>query len=286
MFRSLAVASAVIAFFLAILGSWVRISGAGMSCPDWPLCNGSLIPHLQGGVIFEWSHRLLALIEGFLLIGTLLSGLRVRTAISGVSPALGILVGVFLLQVALGGITVQLANRPDSVVSHWATAMALLATLTTLATLAILRPRTPLRLTPLTGPLSLTVLAAFATMCAGVYVSSSGAGLACLGIFGCGASLLGLDPFQHAQMLHRLFAATLLVIAGFTTYCVFAQRPRRDRVAAAAGIGLALLLLQIVLGLANVAAFMPLALREAHAMCAVATFLAYVVAALFDALGE
>jgi len=160
--------------------------------------------------------------------------------------------------------------------------MALLATLTTLATLSIVRPRTPLRLTPLTGRFSLTVLAAFATMCAGVYVSSTGAGLACLGLPGCGASLWGLDPFQHAQMLHRFLASALFVIAALTTALAFVRQ--RGRSAIAAGIGLALLFLQIALGFANVAAFMPLGLREAHAACAVATFLAFVVAALLDAL--
>lgn len=27
-----------------ILGAWVRLTGSGMSCPDWPLCYGFFFP--------------------------------------------------------------------------------------------------------------------------------------------------------------------------------------------------------------------------------------------------
>jgi heme A synthase len=282
-FRSLAVAAAALAFFLAVLGSWVRINGAGMTCPDWPLCNGSLIPRFDGGVIYEWSHRLVALIEGFILIGAVICGFRVRKSIADVSPVLGVLAVVFLLQVALGGITVQLSNRPDSVVYHWAAAMALLATLTTLAVLSIIQPSTKMRLTPVTIALSVAALTCVAAMCAGAYVSSSGAGLACVGIPGCGNSFWGSDLLQHAQMIHRGLAAVFFVTALIATgYTTFARRG--SAAATAAGIGFVLVLVQISLGFANVLALLPIGLREAHAANAAATFLAYVIAAVLDAL--
>ena len=31
-------------FFQIILGAWVRLTGSGMSCPDWPLCYGMIFP--------------------------------------------------------------------------------------------------------------------------------------------------------------------------------------------------------------------------------------------------
>ena len=280
-FRYLAVSAAALAFFLAVLGSWVRINGAGMTCPDWPLCNGSLIPRFEGGVIYEWSHRLVALIEGFILLGAVVAGFRIRKQIRGVTPVLATLGIIFLVQVALGGITVQLSNRPDSVVYHWVAAMALLATLTTLAALAILRPTSKLAFTPRVGWLALTAIVGVATMCAGVFVSSSGAGLACSGIPGCGTQFWGADVLQHAQMLHRLLAASFFVIAVCAT--ILTVR-RGGRSAIAASIGSVLLLVQISLGFANVVYFLPIGLREAHAANAAATFLAFVIASVLEAL--
>jgi heme a synthase len=43
-YRALAVPTAVAAYLLVLLGGLVRISGAGLACPDWPLCHGWLSP--------------------------------------------------------------------------------------------------------------------------------------------------------------------------------------------------------------------------------------------------
>ena len=45
---------------LIVLGALVRAHGAGLSCPDWPLCFGDLIPQLDFKVAFEFGHRVLA----------------------------------------------------------------------------------------------------------------------------------------------------------------------------------------------------------------------------------
>ena len=41
-FRRLALAGAVLAFGVVVLGAWVRLSAAGLGCPDWPGCYGHL----------------------------------------------------------------------------------------------------------------------------------------------------------------------------------------------------------------------------------------------------
>ena len=48
--------------FLISLGSFVRVTGSGLACPDWPLCNGSIIPAFEYHVLIEYSHRLSAAI--------------------------------------------------------------------------------------------------------------------------------------------------------------------------------------------------------------------------------
>jgi len=282
-FRGFALASAVLAFAIAVLGSWVRINGAGLTCPDWPLCHGEIVPSLHGGVVLEWSHRLIAFVEGFVVVGAIVTGLRVRKRIAGVTPALAALAGIFTLQVALGGATVLLSNSPLSVMLHWGTGMALLAILTTLAVLSVLAPaELPRRGGEAAPALLLAALFGFVTMCLGAYVSSSNAGLACATFPGCEGSLLGHGAAQALQMAHRIAAATFALGAVFATFVAFGSGSPRVRAFATAGS--ALIGVQIALGAANVIWHLPTAMREAHAANAGATFLAFVVAAVLAAL--
>ncbi|GAC1415136.1 MAG: COX15/CtaA family protein [Candidatus Velthaea sp.] len=279
MFRTFSLAAAIAAFALAVLGSWIRINGAGMTCPDWPLCNGQIVPPLDGGVILEWSHRMIAFLEGILLIGATVTGWQARRRIAYIKPVLGFIGAAFALQVVLGAATVALSNSPISVVWHWATAMAFLGGLTALAILAVVQPPAgiaPRAQTGLYGLLGATVIAAFAAMCIGSYVSSSGAGLACTTFPACEGTWLGLTSGQFAQMLHRAVAGVFFMLATVAAY--WAAFSTTSRVRAATLTGYALIVVQIVLGLANVAWALPTPLREAHAANAGAAFLAFVVA--------
>jgi heme A synthase len=279
MFRAFSLAAVIAAFALAVLGSWVRINGAGLTCPDWPLCHGHLIPTFDSGVILEWSHRLVAFIDGFLVLGALVTGWQARARIAYIKPVLGFIGVVFAFQVFLGAATVALANNPPSVAWHWATAMLFLGGLTALAILAIAQPALPAVRRPQTGlytMLAATVVAAFAATCAGAYVSSSGAGLACLSFPTCGPNAFGDSSAQAVQMLHRVVAGLFFVLATVAAY--WAALATTDRVRIATLAGYALVVLQIVLGIANVAFALPVSLREAHAANAGAAFLAFVAA--------
>ena len=56
-------------FLQIILGAWVRLTGSGMSCPDWPLCYGMIFPtpekiqsldiieYTYFQIFLEWIHR-------------------------------------------------------------------------------------------------------------------------------------------------------------------------------------------------------------------------------------
>jgi heme A synthase len=280
----LAQASALLAWLLAVLGSWTRINGAGLACPDWPLCHGSLVPALQGGVILEWSHRAVALTESLVLLATLVAGFRLRRRVAGLWPTLLALVAVFALQVGLGGATVLLGNSPISVMLHWGTAMLLLAVLVTLALLAILAPANDgtavFAFGRATGLLVAATVLAFLTSCLGALVSASGAGLACSGFPACDGSVLGATHAQYLQMTHRLLAAATFLCALPAAFTL-PRAPARAKIATS--IALALVVLQIALGTANVLWSLPIALRETHAANAGATFSAFVVALLLTA---
>ena len=56
----LATALVTTTYVLLVFGASVRVHGAGLACPDWPLCFGEVIPTLNFEVGLEWGHRVLA----------------------------------------------------------------------------------------------------------------------------------------------------------------------------------------------------------------------------------
>jgi heme A synthase len=282
----LALAADAVALLTVLLGSWTRINGAGMTCPDWPLCRGRLIPSLGDGTLWEWTHRLLAFLVAPLTVALVVTAWRNRRRSPFLQPTLLIAATLFVLQVLLGAATVRLANTPVSVVLHWATAMAFIASLSAIAVFAAAGQQTPAPARAgayVVAALGGTALVAFLTMCIGAYVSSSGAGLACLSIPGCAGNVVVYSPGQAVQMLHRAAAALTLLSAAAALAFTWA-RPVSARVRGAVGVGLGLVCIQILLGLLNVSLRLPVDLREAHAVNAAFVFLAFFVATMFAAL--
>ena len=65
----LALVAAVLTLGLIAYGSWVRVSGSGLGCPDWPLCEGVLVPEIEGATAIEFGHRVYAGITMLLVAG-------------------------------------------------------------------------------------------------------------------------------------------------------------------------------------------------------------------------
>jgi heme A synthase len=283
----LALAADIVALMTVVLGSWTRINGAGLTCPDWPLCHGRLVPPMTGGTLWEWTHRLLAFAVAPLVVALVVAAWRKRDR-PFIGPTLAVIAALFLTQVFLGAETVRLANTPISVVLHWATAMALIAALSAMAVFAAASGAAPSEnsarsFSAAFAILSATAIVAFATMCVGAYVSSSGAGLACLSIPDCAGNVVVYTSGQFVQMLHRIAAAVTLICSVGALAIVWAQSSSL-RLRAAVSLGVALVSVQVLLGLLNVALRLPTDLREAHAVNAALVFLTFFVAATFAGL--
>lgn len=94
-------------FFLIIAGALVTSHDAGLATPDWPLSNGQVFPKMVGNLFWEHGHRLVATTVGILTICLLIYLMRSERR-SWVRK-----LGVFALvavvaQGLLGGLTVKL----------------------------------------------------------------------------------------------------------------------------------------------------------------------------------
>lgn len=131
---------------LVTLGGATRVMEAGLACPDWPLCYGSVLPTAEMNirVFLEWFHRLDAALVGLglLLLTTLSWGQRQRLPPAVPATAATAMVLV-VVQVALGALTVTRLLRFDVVTAHLATGLLLVALL------SLLRQRLRLTLEPL-----------------------------------------------------------------------------------------------------------------------------------------
>ena len=114
---------------LTALGGTVRATGAGLACPDWPGCYGSVFPTGDFGefaahqVYLEWTHRFVAALIGFVVIGyAWLAVRRHRTRRAVWLPAVWS-VPLLGVQVVLGGLTVTEDLEALIVTGHLAAAM-------------------------------------------------------------------------------------------------------------------------------------------------------------------
>lgn len=135
-FRSVAKLGVVLALCVVMLGAWVRLSDAGLGCPDWPGCYGNmLVPESEVAVIAaneayperpleadkawkEMIHRYLAGGLGFLIL--LMSILAFRNRRFERQPVLLplLLLGLVIFQALLGMWTVTLQLKPVIVMAH------------------------------------------------------------------------------------------------------------------------------------------------------------------------
>lgn len=148
-FRRLALAGALLAACVVVLGAWVRLTDAGLGCPDWPGCYGHIYPQAayataHGGFQFakalhEMIHRYFATTLGLIIIALLVWAVRSRADRGQPLIPVAVLLLVVCLQGGLGALTVTLLLKPLIVTAH------LLGGLTTLGVLWWLSLTPPVR---------------------------------------------------------------------------------------------------------------------------------------------
>ncbi len=304
-YRKLIAATAVATFLLVILGAFVRLSDAGLGCPDWPGCYGNLTPHHSveeiraaeaiqpGGSVTmakawkEMVHRYLAMIVGAMMAAISLAAWVYQRRF-GQSPALPtVIAGAVIFQAALGAWTVTMLLKPAIVTAH------LLGGVTILALLVWLLARQPdigkfgARIIAPRGLRIFAFISAavlFAQVALGGWTSTNYAALACadlpmchgqwipdmdfanafhvirpLGV-GSDGELLTIEALRAIHWMHRLGAILVVLVVG-----TFSWRLMKIDTGRQAGMILAVLLaLQVLLGLSNVWASLPITVAVGH----------------------
>ena len=281
--RALSVVAAALALIVVVVGAYVRLSDAGLGCPDWPLCYGRPLPAEiadSGAHAKAWkemAHRYLAGTLGLLNVALASAAWRVRRA-RGLAAAIVLLVA---FQATLGKWTVTMLLKPAIVTAHLVGGMATLALLVWLA-LSQWPHTADAAMRALRRVAALALVALAVQIALGGWVSANYAALACpdlplcrgqlvppldfgnafhmvreLGRTGEG-ELLSLEALTAIHWTHRLFALVVLAVV-----LIAAARAWRAVPALAGALG-ALVVLQFALGVANVAFGLPLALAAAH----------------------
>ncbi|MGB0653209.1 MAG: COX15/CtaA family protein [Thermoplasmatota archaeon] len=156
--RRLGVVVVAMTFALMVLGSWVKATGSGLACPDWPQCYGQWlppfpssenggqwegrdVPYTQAQVLYEWGHRGLASLLGpvaFAFAWLAVRGHELHPVLRYLPGTAGI---VLVIQIFIGGATVLQGNPAAITTLHLATATLFFGMMVASAVFAFLRPR-------------------------------------------------------------------------------------------------------------------------------------------------
>ncbi|MGD9893748.1 MAG: heme A synthase [Dehalococcoidia bacterium] len=249
-----------VVFFACVLtlvviswGSWVRVEGAGLACPDWPLCNGRVIPANDRLVLIEWSHRLVAAILGFAILFTAFGAWRWYRANRWVLvPGIASLVFVSI-QIILGAITVTANLSPQVVSAHLGTSMLVFASLLVTAVGVGGWPHrsvaASLRAFPLAALFGAVMM--YGLLLTGSYVVGSGASAACRSWPSCDG-LPGAGDIVQVHMFHRVAVVFVGAVVAFTAWQAWRVRKAYPALAVVAAAGVVVYALQALVGAGNI----------------------------------
>jgi len=303
-YQRLILAALILTLGVVVLGAYVRLSDAGLGCPDWPGCYGKLTPHHASDMINQaqveqpggpvthakaWKemvHRYFAGALGLLVLAIVVLAWRLRSETRG-GPGLPLaLLALIVFQALLGMWTVTLLLKPMVVTAHLLGGMATLSLLLWLW----LRERDQFghayyaRADHLHRGAWFGLVLVVVQIALGGWVSTNYAALACTDFPLCQGVWVPEMDFEHSFTLHRELGETasgdflpmqaltaihwvhrLMALVVFVYLAWLVAS--LFRTPGYRGVGVlvgALLLIQVSLGISNVLFSLPIAVAVAH----------------------
>ena len=285
--RNLAFITCAATLILIGVGVYVRATGSGLGCPDWPTCHGGIVPPHEQEALIESTHRFVAAFVGILVIATaVLAWRHFRGAPAVLWPAIAAvpLVGI---QGVIGAITVWEELPAEIVATHLLLAMAILTVMaaTALAMFNEIRGGIPPEQRAAAwrvGQRAILTLALFAAVVwIGGYLGESGGSTACEGWPLCSGGVFpGADDQQITHMVHRYLAALLLIPLVWLIVGAWRERGTLRWGMHVARTAAVVYAAQVAIGALNVLYTFPDALTVTHTVLASVLWLALSAAAL------
>lgn len=282
-------------YIVIILGAYTRLKDAGLGCPDWPGCYGALLAPTTNynpeaaDIAKAWTemiHRYVAGSLGLLILGITIKTILIRKQQPKLWILSCIILCVVVFQALLGMWTVTLRLYPIVVMGHLLGGFTILA-LTWLLYLQMQQTKHRINKITILKVLSILALCMLIIQIAlGGWTSANYAALVCADFPQCQGSLWPAMDWRGAfnvsavgifdspgiplentarvtiQMFHRigaLFTTILFIILG---YCLIKTQSKHFRT-----LGILLisaLIIQVILGITNVLARLPLFVSLMH----------------------
>ncbi len=315
-FKRLLLIGTVLALCVVVLGAYVRLTDAGLGCPDWPGCYGTMtVPESEAAIAEaqqaypnqtvevgkawrEMLHRYLAGTLGLVVLGIFAVSWKIRqqqTSPVGLTTTLLLLI---IFQALLGMWTVTMLLKPAIVTAHLIGGMSTLALLTWLASRHACQHRatTAYPFSPLWVRLGLVVL--LVQIILGGWTSTNYAALACTDFPTCHESWwpanmdfanaftiirdLGVNATGEAITLNALTAIQWVHRIGALVTVVYltllsVKLVQYAPVKTLTMMLMGLLVLQVSLGIANLVLHLPLVLAVSHNLVAALLLIVLVI---------
>jgi len=299
----LAWAAAALALFVIVFGAFVRLSNAGLSCPDWPTCYGKLSWPTQAHEVAsanaafpdrpvdatkawrEQAHRMLVGVLSVLTFALAAWAFLRRRELGRLAWVPYAAAVVIVFQALLGMWTVTLKLLPLVVSSHLLGGLALFGLLAWTALRLSVAPAGNVENAALRGLVVIGLCLLVAQIALGGWTSSNYAALACGTDFPtCLGQWAPPTDFHNAFVLWRgvgvdyeggvldapartaiqlAHRAGAAVVFAFGLVLALLAARRRETRALGLAFG-AVLLLQVALGIGNVVLGLPLPVATAH----------------------
>lgn len=302
-FKKILLITTILTLCVVVFGSYVRLTDAGLGCPDWPGCYGTLtVPQSEMAISqalnqfpnsiietdkawIEMIHRYIAAILGFLILCISFFSYKFKDKIQTSIKIPFLLLALVCFQGALGMWTVTELLQPAIVTAHLIGGMTILGLMTYITHRhfgTIIPPSNLDQFTINVARFSLLVL--FVQIMLGGWTSTNYAALACTDYPTCHGSLvpdmnfkdgfsifrdlgmtingeqISLQALHAIQWVHRVGAIFLTAII-FYLYALLLKFP---------GLGfyrnllLGLIIIQFIVGIANLILYLPIALATIH----------------------